>query len=83
MGGVSKIPDQFSFIASIVALGDWKAILIAVLSFLAFFLQWNFVVVLVFAAVAGLLLRPKRTQTKAAPLAPFQRVKENEYPILV
>jgi len=46
---------------------DWKVILIAVLSFLAFFLQWNFVLIFVFAAVAGLLLRLERPQAKAAP----------------
>ena len=47
-------------------LKDWKVILIAVLSFFAFFFQWNFVLIFVFAAVAGLLLRPKIPQTKAA-----------------
>ena len=49
-------------------LKDWKVILIAVLSFFAFFFQWNFVLIFVFAAVAGLLLRPKTPQTKAALL---------------
>jgi chromate transporter len=48
-------------------LKDWKVILIAALSFFAFFLQWNFVLIFVLAAVAGLLLRPKRPQAKAAP----------------
>jgi len=46
---------------------DWKVILIAVLSFFAFFLQWNFVLIFVFAAVAGLLLRPKIFPMKAGP----------------
>jgi len=64
-------------------LKDWKVILIAVLSFFAFFFQWNFVVVFVLAAVAGLLLRPKRPETKAAPPAPFEKVKEREYLILL
>jgi len=45
-------------------LQDWKAILIAVLSFFAFFFQWNFVLVFVLAAVAGLLLQPKRPPSK-------------------
>jgi chromate transporter len=48
-------------------LKDWKVILISVLSFFAFFLQWNFVLIFVFAAFAGLLLCLKRPQTKAAP----------------
>jgi len=48
-------------------LKDWKVILIAVLSFFAFFLQWNFVLIFVFAAVAGLLLRPKIFPMKAGP----------------
>ena len=50
-------------------LKDWKVILIAVLSFFAFFFQWNFVLIFVLAAIAGLLLRPKKPQTKAAPSA--------------
>ena len=66
-------------------LKDWKVILIAVLSFFAFFFQWNFVLIFVLAAVAGLLLRPKKPQTKAAPSggAPLQGVKEKEYLIVV
>src|SRR4030042_2056721 len=48
-------------------LKDWKVILIAVLSFLAFFFQWNFVLIFVFAAIAGLLLRPKIPPMKAGP----------------
>jgi len=47
-------------------LKDWKVIFISVLSFFAFFLQWNVVLIFVFAAVAGLLLRLKKSQTKAA-----------------
>src|SRR4030043_32315 len=48
-------------------LKDWKVILIAVLSFVAFLLRWNFVLIFVLAAIAGLLLRPKKPQTKTAP----------------
>src|SRR5512139_3973316 len=46
-------------------LRDWKVILIAVLSFFGFFFQWNFVLIFVFAAAAGFLLRPKIPQSKA------------------
>ena len=69
-------------------LKDWKVILIAVLSFFAFFFQWNFVLIFVFAAVAGLFLRPKTPQTKAAAAgsapggAPFE-VKKREYLIII
>jgi len=65
-------------------LKDWKVILIAVLSFFAFFFQWNFVLIFVFAAVAGLLLRPKKPQTKAAPSggSPLE-VQEKEYLIVI
>ena len=69
-------------------LKDWKVILIAALSFLAFFFQWNFVLIFVFAAAAGLLLRPKTPQTKAAAAgsapggAPFE-VKKREYLIII
>jgi len=68
-------------------LKDWKVILIAVLSFFAFFFQWNFVLIFVLAAVVGFVLRPKIPQTKAAASggatggAPFQ-VKKNEYLVL-
>jgi len=48
-------------------LKDWKLILIAALSFVAFFFQWNFVLIFVFAALAGLLLHPKVPATKAGP----------------
>jgi chromate transporter len=47
-------------------LKDWKVVLIAALSFVAFFFQWNFVLIFLFAAVAGLLLRPKTPLPKAA-----------------
>jgi chromate transporter len=65
-------------------LKDWKVILIAVLSFFAFLFHWNFVLVFVLAAVAGLLLRPKKPQAKAAPSggSPSGAVKEKEYLIV-
>jgi len=47
-------------------LKDWKVILIAILSFIAFFFQWNFVLIFVLAAAVGLLLRPKILETKVA-----------------
>jgi chromate transporter len=62
-------------------LRDWKVILIAALSFFAFFFQVNFVLIFVFAAAAGLLLRPKTPQSKAAAAgsapggAPFEQKK--------
>jgi chromate transporter len=66
-------------------LKDWKVILIAALSFFAFFFQWNFVLIFVFAAVAGLLLRPKIPPMKAGPpgKAPMEERKEKEYLIVV
>jgi chromate transporter len=66
-------------------LKDWKVILIAFLSFFGFFFQWNFVLIFVLAAVAGLLLRPKKPQTKAAPSggAPLEVAEEKEYLIVV
>ncbi len=66
-------------------LKDWKVILIAFLSFFAFFFQWNFVLIFVLAAVAGLLLRPKKPQTKATPSGgvPLEVAKEKEYLVLV
>ena len=66
-------------------LRDWKVILIALLSFFAFFFQWNFVLIFVLAAVAGLLLHPKNPQTKGAPSggAPLKVAKEKEYLIIV
>ena len=62
-------------------LKDWKVIFISVLSFFAFFLQWNFVLIFVFAAVAGLLLRVKRPQTKAVASGKgsLELVKGGEY----
>lgn len=62
-------------------LRDGKVILIAVLSFFAFFFQLNFVLIFVLAAVAGLLLRPKKPQTKVAPSegSPVKVAKEKEY----
>ncbi len=68
-------------------LKDWKVILIAVLSFCAFFFQWNFILIFVLAAVIGFVLRPKIPPTKAgasggaAGGAPLQ-VKKNEYLVL-
>ncbi len=66
-------------------LKDWKVILIAVLSFVAFLFQWNFVLIFVFAAIAGLLLRPKEPQTKAAPpgAATQEVVKEKEHLVVL
>jgi chromate transporter len=66
-------------------LKDWKVILIAVLSFFAFFSQWNFVLIFVLAALAGLLLHPKIPPMKAGPpgKAPMEERKEKEYLIIV
>jgi chromate transporter len=47
-------------------LKDWKVVVIAVLSFVALFFQWNFVLIFLVAAVAGLLLQPKSPPTKVA-----------------
>jgi chromate transporter len=64
-------------------LKDWKVILIAALSFFAFFFQWNFVLIFVLAAVAGFVLRPKIPQTKAAASGgPSPDVKRKEYLII-
>ena len=62
-------------------LRDWKVVLIAVLSFFAFFFQLNFVLIFVFAAVAGLLLHPKTPTMKAGPpgKALMEGRKEKEY----
>lgn len=46
---------------------DWKTVLISVTSFLAFLFRWNFLVIFFLAAVAGLLLRPKRGEGKSPP----------------
>jgi chromate transporter len=65
-------------------LKDWKVILIAALSFFAFFFQWNFVLIFVFAAVAGLLLHPKSLQAKGMPSAVASlEVKRREYLIVL
>ena len=65
-------------------LKDWKVVLIAVLSFFAFFFKWNFVLIFVLAATAGLLLHPKKTEPKAAPsgTTSLEWSKEREYLIL-
>jgi chromate transporter len=64
-------------------LKDWKVILIAALSFFAFFFQWNFVLIFFLAAVAGFALRPKIPQPKAAASgAPSPDVKRKEYLII-
>jgi chromate transporter len=56
-------------------------ILIALLSFFAFFFQWNFVLIFVFAAIAGLLLHPKVPPMKAGPpgKTPGEGGKEKKY----
>ena len=64
-------------------LKDWKVIIIAVLSFLAFFFKWNFVLIFVLAAVAGFLLRPEGPPTKAMPASPSLEVKKKDYPIVI
>jgi chromate transporter len=64
-------------------LRDWKVILIAVLSFFAFFFQLNFVLILVMAAIAGLLSHPKTPQAKTAPSDKTSEVvKEKEYIVI-
>src|SRR4030043_844542 len=61
-------------------LKDWKVILIAALSFFAFFLRWNFVLIFVFAAVTGFVLRPTIPLTQAAASGgPSLNVKKKEY----
>jgi chromate transporter len=65
-------------------LRDWKVILIAVLSFFAFFFQLNFVLIFVFAAVAGFVLRPKTPPTKpASPGSAPLEGKGKEYLVVV
>jgi len=66
-------------------LRDWKVILIAVLSFAAFYFRWNFVLIFALAALAGLLLRPKLPQAKAAQPAgaSSQTAKDSEFLIIV
>ncbi len=65
-------------------LKDWKVVLIAVLSFFAFFFQWNFVLIFVLAAAAGLVLRPKKAETKAAPSGrtSLEKGKERQFLVL-
>jgi len=66
-------------------LKDWKIVFISVLSFLAFLIRWNFVLVFALAALAGFLLNPRKTETKlgASPPGTSQVVrKENEHLIL-
>ncbi len=65
-------------------LKDWKAVLIAALSFIAFFFQWNFVLIFVMAAVAGFVLRPKTPQAKAAASGSASpEAKKSEYLIVI
>ncbi len=65
-------------------LKDWKVILIALLSFFAFFFQLNLVLIFVLAAIAGLLLRPKIPPMKAGPSgeAPPDTAKDKEYLVI-
>jgi len=64
-------------------LKDWKVALIALSSFIAFFFQWNFILIFVMAAIAGFVLRPKTPQTKAAASGgPSLDVKKKEYLII-
>jgi chromate transporter len=65
-------------------LKDWKVILIALLSFLAFFFQLNLVLIFVLAAIAGLLLRPKIPPMKTGPSgeAPLDMAKDKEYLVI-
>jgi len=65
-------------------LRDWKVVLITVLSFFAFFLKWNFILIFVLAALTGLLLRPKTLEAKAVPSAgvPLEVAKKKEYLIV-
>jgi len=66
-------------------LKGWKLMLIAFLSFFAFFFQWNFILIFALAALAGFLLRPEKPQAKAALPggAPLEMVKEKEYLIVI
>lgn len=64
---------------------DWKVVFISVLSFFAFFFRWNFVLVFILAALAGLLLNPKKSEGKAAPSpvgVPETEDKKKEHLIL-
>ena len=65
-------------------LKDWKAVLIAVLSFFAFLLQWNTVLVFLLAALIALILRPASGNPAAivpSP-SPSSSTAEGNYPFL-
>jgi len=59
-------------------------ILIAALSFFAFFFQWNFVLIFVLAAAAGFALRPKIPPMKAGPIGevPLKVARDKEYLVI-
>ncbi len=66
-------------------LKGWKVIFIAVLSFFAFFYQWNFVILFALAAIAGFVLRPKTPPTKEAEpggVPGSVEVRKNEFLIM-
>ncbi len=48
-------------------LKDWKVVLIAVLSFFAFFFHWNFLLIFVLAAAAGLFCALRKLSRKLRP----------------
>jgi len=48
-------------------LKDWKVVLIALLSFFAFLLRWNAILVFLLAALIALILRPMDGKPAAAP----------------
>jgi chromate transporter len=48
-------------------LKDWKVVLIALLSFFAFLLRWNAILVFLLAALIALILRPMDGKSAAAP----------------
>jgi len=48
-------------------LKDWKVVLIALLSFFAFLLRWNAILVFLLAALIALILRPMDRKPTAAP----------------
>jgi chromate transporter len=66
-------------------LKDWKIGLISVLSFAAFVLKLNILLVFLFAAAASLILRPKMTQPKPAssPEKPAQEKKKGKDKLLL
>ncbi len=57
-------------------LKDWKAVLIAILSFLAFLLKLNIVLVFILAGVLALLLRPAMAAGKPASPPSSQKTTE-------